>query len=211
MRRASHVIRLIVLIGWLAGLLWISPKRVFACSCIMEAGLTEAETILKAIEDATAVFAGEVTAIQSDSTDNIQVQFAVSKVWKGEIYSQTTVLTGSSGSSCRYDFDAGEEYLVYTYTYERVLHTGLCYRNALLRDTTLDRALLGEGAEPLPGTASPTSAPDVREAATSIPHLSDDLAVSRPQIPIVAGIVMAVGLALLAAIWVYRRGWQRRG
>ncbi|RXZ77815.1 hypothetical protein EBB07_27485 [Paenibacillaceae bacterium] len=133
----------------LGGGVLFKPAMAYACSCAER--LTPAEEL----ERGTAVFAGEVTAIESkegkviSSGDPIKVTFKVSEIWKGEVGSLTDVYTAGSSASCGYDkFEVNQTYIVYASGVEDKLQTGICTRTALLADATEDLQQLGKGEAP---------------------------------------------------------------
>ena len=97
MHRVWSILRLLAVMGWLTALLLISPRHAFACSCAVQEGLTERQEMANALEDASAVFAGEVINIQTNSTSRwfpVRVTLKVSEEWKGDAQSQLSVQTG---------------------------------------------------------------------------------------------------------------------
>ncbi len=98
-----------------------------ACSCALAPG-SPAEEFAKA----DAVFAGVATSVKArrkllilpSSADPVIVEFEVSHVWKGPQEETLTVNTVRRESSCGYEFQKGEQYIVYARNGE----TGLCNR-----------------------------------------------------------------------------------
>ena len=89
--------------------------RVFACS--MESCANQYEIVPPKLARARAVFIGRVTKI--DRNESLKdVEFEVSKVFKGQLGDTVTVNSENVGFSevdCGIDFLVGEEYLVYAY------------------------------------------------------------------------------------------------
>ena len=98
-----------------------------ACSCAFPPGSPAEE-----LAQADAVFAGVATSVKAhrklfilpSSSDPVTVEFDVSHVWKGPQQESLTVKTVRSESSCGYEFQKGEWYVVYARNGE----TGLCSR-----------------------------------------------------------------------------------
>lgn len=116
MRGLSLILAFVVAAGFAATL----PETAYACSCAAPAGGSEEESARGAVQGARAVFAGEVDSIERLSLGTVlssgapvQVNFDVSRVWKGPGYETLTVETERSEASCGYDFDVGRRYLVY--------------------------------------------------------------------------------------------------
>ena len=123
------------------------PESVHACTCA-PSGLPG-----EALERADAVFAGKVTSIKFKGTspyrlssaDPVEVEFKVSRVWKGPLRETFTVETENSGISCGYQFKEGRNYIVYTWGSNR---TGLCTRTAPAWMAFADFVALGPGHRP---------------------------------------------------------------
>ena len=124
-----------------------------ACSCMP----TTPEQSLK---NANAVFAGKVInvveargggrGVQSPSLNGVKVIFEVSKVWKGTPTQQLVITTPDSSASCGYNFEKGQNYLVYASTQDNQLQTGLCSGTKTLSTAQADLAVLGRGETPTP-------------------------------------------------------------
>ena len=104
--------------------------------------------------DQTAVFAGEVTNIESDegpvinSTDPVMVTFQVIEVWKGAPQNTITITTPRESASCGFNFEVGREYVVYAWDNGDGLSTNLCSRTAELSPDLEDLDALGPGTVP---------------------------------------------------------------
>ena len=64
------------------------------------------------------------------------------QVWSGSDAATLIVMTSMSDSACGYNFQEGEEYLVYAYQPEYDLWTNNCTRTALLSEAVEDLAYL---------------------------------------------------------------------
>ena len=147
---------------WLTGLLillilsldWLvtAPPAVYACSCAPPPPPQEA------LAAATAVFAGQVTAVEAkegpiiSSADPVRVTFYVAQVWKGDLPQNVVVTTPREDASCGFNFIVGHEYIVYAQDNGHGLSTNLCSRTAELSPDLEDLNALG------PGTAPPQEA-----------------------------------------------------
>jgi len=132
----------------------VQPRCVWACDCAIP-------PFSDASDGAAAIFAGEVTAVvpsaqESSNATSVTVTFAVSRVWKGSAEPTITVTTAPKSPSCGgYEFQQGQEYLVYARAVDAtlvpkqpaniVLQTELCSRTQPLADATADLAALGDG------------------------------------------------------------------
>lgn len=97
-----------------------SFQTAFACSCLGQPGKrSEAEikaAVVKEFNESASVFSGEVVA-----RDMLTVKFRVITMWKGDALEEFTMPTGTvklgedsyRSSSCDYNFEVGEKYLVY--------------------------------------------------------------------------------------------------
>ena len=121
----------------------LAPKPCTACSCEWPPGSPVEE-----LASHDAVLAGRVVEIvePADFTlgEYLQITFAVSSVWKGESQQMVSISKAADGTMCGYPFELGEQYLVYGYSSEEGLHTGLCsLRNNVLEAATEDIEQLG--------------------------------------------------------------------
>lgn len=156
--------------------LFALPRPAHACLCAPSGSPTEA------LAEADAVFAGEVVAIRAlghppyrlSSADPVEVEFRVSRVWKGPRRERLTVETEFSGASCGYEFKKGRKYIVYTWQGTR---TGLCTRTAPAWMAFADFAALGPGHLPEPTSAADTVGRGACGAATDTDDKPVDIAV----------------------------------
>ena len=147
----------------------VRTESALACSCGEPPGLWES------VEDATAVFAGRVVALESrGNTFAVDVTFAVSRVWKGPAAPELVAYTRSLGAGdCGYPLELEEEYLVYAY--DEALEIWLCTRTTRLMYAEYDLEALGEGRVPVAGATGevevvvppPPGAPNVGIGATA--------------------------------------------
>ena len=127
------------------------PKPAQACSCAPPGSPAAA------LAEADAVFAGKVTSIKPlghppfrmSSADPVEVEFHVSRVWKGPRWETTVIKTELSDISCGYEFKKGGTYIVYVHDGR----TGLCTRTSPAWRAFQDLMALGPGHSPevLPG------------------------------------------------------------
>jgi len=133
----------------------LAMNLVQACSCSYPGTPTQAAA------RADAVFSGRVANIfgpyvESSSADPVRVQFEVSKVWKGNVSTEVTVVTALSSVSCGYEFEKGKVYIVYAYVDDSdfVSHdkgeliTSVCTRTKPLSESEQDLTALGNGYAP---------------------------------------------------------------
>ncbi len=130
------------------------PKPAQACSC------APAGPPAEALAEADAVFAGKVTAIKPlghppfrlSSADPVEVEFQVSRVWKGPRLETTVIETELSETSCGYEFKKGGTYIVYVHDGR----TGLCTRTSPAWRAFQDLVALGPGSRPESGPTTST-------------------------------------------------------
>ena len=140
----------VLLVCMLFGIVLNKPTTTYACSCIVP------DRPSKTLSNSTAVFAGQVTAIDRpiagsivSSADKIAVTFRVTQVWKGPAYKTQWVRTAQSGVSCGYEgFHVGDEYLVYASGTVEDLQTSLCSRTKPYVQAQMDLDELGTGTAP---------------------------------------------------------------
>jgi hypothetical protein len=152
---------LLLAVALLITILVTTNKPAYACRC---AGFP---TPQEALNNATAVFAGRVISVnQSGNTT-----FSVSQIWKGEVL-QKLVVTTPLGSSCGFNFQVGQDYLVYANGERNSLSTGLCDRTKELSSAELELPLLGRGISLLTPSA-PAYSIAIRNPSFESPSLSD--------------------------------------
>ena len=124
------------------------------CVCIKEPHRSEERVKAdrrQSFEKATAVFTGKVVA-----ANGYKVTFKLRKRWKGETSDEITLSTGAvtgvDGApvpeECSYQFQLGEEYLVYTYGPPTEMKASVCLtlatRKAAEEEAGLDEIKLHE-------------------------------------------------------------------
>lgn len=141
----KQVIKIIVVVLFLNIVVDIlsSPLKVSACSCDIP---TDA---IEGMAHADAVFTGEVKEIKKskinrDAYDAVLIQ--VDEIWKGINESQVIVYTG--WTSCQFEFEKGEQYLLYAYKNEDRYHVINCGRSTTTANGVEDIKLLGSGEKP---------------------------------------------------------------
>src|SRR3989338_11606000 len=92
----------------------ISISSALACSCLPS-------SVKDSFSESTEVFQGKVNGVQ-DSGELNYVVFSVSKVWKGDLGSETKVSTAINDGMCGYNFEQGKEYTVFA----NEKHVSLC-------------------------------------------------------------------------------------
>lgn len=122
-----------------------SPGKVYACSCLMPSDP------LTSLEESDAVFRGTVTAVNAgdDVSSNTTVVFQVEEIWKADnVVKLESIETAGDSAGCGYNFEVGNEYIVYASDVEGVYSTSLCSRTTLVADAAEDIAALGQGEFP---------------------------------------------------------------
>lgn len=156
----------------IAGVTLLQPCIAFACSC------APSPSVAASLSSAAAVFSGKVTKVDApqgqviSSADPVTVTFAVQKVWKGATESQLVVTTALDSASCGYNFELGQEYLVYADQNDgagAALSVNLCSRTTILPQAQGDLAALGEGQTPSGGQASNEPSTPAPSAAPTTP------------------------------------------
>lgn len=86
-----------------------------ACSCIASRA-SEKRQVSDSYKHSAAIFSGKVTTMKLTEDGNyFTVTFEVKDSWKGAAAREITVKTAKDSSMCGFNFETGEEYLVYTY------------------------------------------------------------------------------------------------
>jgi hypothetical protein len=103
----------------------------------------------EALDEATAVFAGEVIEVESVTDDPggnyLAATFLVHRAWKGIDDSPVVVETHQDEAACGYPFEVGESYLVYAHSEGSPLTTTLYRRTTPLDLADEDLDALGSG------------------------------------------------------------------
>ncbi|MCR8656652.1 hypothetical protein [Paenibacillus endoradicis] len=114
-----------------------------ACNCFYP------EDAIEALEKSDAVFTGRVKGIKKTTIDNESynaVLIEVNEIWKGIHTTQIIVYT--TWSSCQFDFQQEEDYLLYSYNHEGNYYVMNCGRSTTLASAESDLKQLGQGLEP---------------------------------------------------------------
>lgn len=101
------------------------PVDVLACSCMRP------QPVPEAVEDATRVFVGEVTAVKRVDALHQRVTFHVTEHFKGSRVETVQLITPSDGVMCGYPFNEGSIYVVYAHGEEGDLGSSSCSRTTL--------------------------------------------------------------------------------
>ncbi len=115
----------IVLVFFVALFFKINYRVALACSCMRPLPPLEEK------ERATAVFAGQVISKEQNESQ-IEVNFRVQTIWKGELGDTVTIATGLHSAACGINFNLRETYLVYAFGNNTQLRTNSCSRTQLL-------------------------------------------------------------------------------
>jgi hypothetical protein len=141
---SRRAIRILAAVLVLSGLVYsLSAQMAHACD------FEEPPPPDEAMDNATAVFSGEVIDIveQEDDPDIgfYDVHFQVDRVWKGISDAEVVVETYMDEAICGYPFQESERYLVYAHGPDDDLITALFHRTTPLDRADEDLATLGEG------------------------------------------------------------------
>lgn len=127
----------------------IGPSTSYACDCVKPPSVEDE------LERSQAVFSGKVLEVNEMNKGYMKkkVLLEVAETWKGLSESQVIITTGSGGGDCGYEFQVGEEYLVYAqhssmYGDQEELVSIICDRTTELSTASEDLAVLGEGKAP---------------------------------------------------------------
>ncbi len=114
-----------------------------ACSCAPT-------TVPELVENADAVFLGEVTAIgPAGDVWHRQVNFHILQSWKGVTGTEVGVFTGIGGGDCGAGAPVGERLLVYGFASGSELYMSICSTTGSEQDIKSDMAdLAALGVEP---------------------------------------------------------------
>lgn len=102
----------------------------------------------EAAEQADAMFAGTVTAVEPVGDMDVVATFEVTRVWRGPSAATVEVRTPESSGMCGYVFEVDRDYLVYANERDGELETSIASRTAELKAADDDLQALGEGEQP---------------------------------------------------------------
>ena len=146
----------VVVLGILISLS-LAKQTVNACTCAGPRSTCES------YGSASAVFVGTVISVRVNKPQKsneraeeidwtpVAFKFVVEQAYHGVAGSQVEVFTGSGGGDCGYQFIVGQRYLVYAYSYQNRLSTGICSRTKLYSNATEDLAFLSTLSSATPG------------------------------------------------------------
>ncbi len=126
-----------------------APSRNADCVCIKDHDASEEKVRAdrkNAYEQATAIFEGKVVAL-----DSSKITFKLQKQWKGsskdEVKLSTGTVFGYHGTplpkECSYQFELGQEYLVYTFGREEKMEAASCL-TFKIKEATVEEKLLDQ-------------------------------------------------------------------
>ncbi len=160
----STLIRWSTVLVVAAAFFLFNPTCAYACSCLPP-GTPQEE-----LGRSDAVFAGKVVAlsgrVDAGAAESVDVTFEVSRVWKGAESRTVLLKTPGSSASCGFNFEQGQEYVVYASQQEGNLTAGLCSRTQLLASAADDLAALGTGTTLSGGTETPATLPETGSASS---------------------------------------------
>jgi hypothetical protein len=144
-----------------AALIAINPRGAEACSCLIQ-------TPEQAFAGSTAVFLGTAreiaqTPIPSTLGPLLEVEFDVSRVWKGDVTRAQAVVTPIGAAVCGIGFQTGRPYLVYVTRNDYGLWASLCSQTRAT-DQGADELGLGPGSAPLDNSDAAASEAPVEPA-----------------------------------------------
>lgn len=129
----------------IAGLaVWSIESAARACSCLPPKPPAESA------DNAEAVFEATPTSKKPEGTMAIRYTFEVTRVFKGDVGSEVSIVTANNSAACGRDYDVGTPYLVYASTHEQpdTLSDNLCSRTQPVSAATEDMQVLGRGSTP---------------------------------------------------------------
>lgn len=199
MRRLSFLLAITTTIFFCTTLL--GPDRAYACSCAVETGISAEERIEDAFSLGGAVFSGEAVSIEGpaesaamSSAAPVTVTFDVSEVWKGPQANTLEATTAVSSASCGYNFQTGEEYLVYA---SEDLQVSLCSETKPLSTAKVDLEVLGSADDTVGGNGTLPDTSGVTTLSRLAPHT-------------MAGVAGLAAVLVTLAVFIFSKKFLRR-
>jgi len=187
----------LVAFGSIVMSLALSPESAIACSCVppppeIKSGRELAEwranqvsTIFEGtVEDLElksplleASVGSLISANLDETTPVLQVNFSVSRWYRGGQHSPVRVETGLGGGDCGFPFQKGKQYLVYAYKDDADrLSTGICTATASVEDSRSNLAYLrGESVVPSHRTKASKGGPLCARIIKNQSGLTEDM------------------------------------
>ena len=149
-------IRVALLVPLTGALFLMYPETGYACSCVPSGSPSEE------LAKFATVFQGRVVSVRDlprgegtpESRGQLNVEFDVETVWKGNVNQPMNLTTNIDTAACGVSFVKGVTYIVYSEG-DSTVHR--CSRTRPLSEATEDLAELGQGQPPTQGTASSAS------------------------------------------------------
>lgn len=117
----------------------------WACSCMPPPAPLEAKAQMD------GVFSGTVLSVEGLEPGEmgipVEVTLDVHTIWKGDPGAKVVVRTANNSAACGFNFEEGQQYLVYAHQEDGEWTTNLCTRTAELSRASADLDALGEGAD----------------------------------------------------------------
>ncbi len=143
------LLRLLLVVSMISLGFVISPTSTSACSCALQ-GTPEDE-----LAGSSLVFRGTVTSIGTlDEGESLSIIFDVETVWKGPQSETIKLTTYADSAACGYPFDAGVDYVVYSWNGRDV---GSCGRTAPVELAGEDLAAFDGGVESVGDSGFPST------------------------------------------------------
>ncbi len=124
----------VIFLAFITGFFFaLSASNTFACTCQLPfVPETLNKQVKKAYKESNAIFSGKVIEmVKDEGTHFMRVKFKIEKSYKSKFSKEVIISTGLSGGNCRYKFEIGKSYLVYTSGDIDNLTTGICQRTSL--------------------------------------------------------------------------------
>ena len=133
------LVRLLLIVSMIGLWFVVTPTSTYACSCVPPG------TPAEALAESALVFRGTVTSIgPADERRPLAVHFDVETVWKGSETETITLTTQEDTAACGYPFEAGVEYVVYSWD---GVDVGRCGRTAPVELAGEDLAAFDGGVQ----------------------------------------------------------------
>jgi|GEM_PF-1424705 len=116
----------------------IGVEKVYACSCVMKS------TYAEDLEKKSHVFDATVVDKTDHDQSTLDVELAVSAIWKGEAERETHVLTAPYSDACGYEFNIGTRYAVFASEIDGALHVSFCSATTPIADMSSIFTELGQ-------------------------------------------------------------------
>ena len=170
-------------------LLALLPRPAHACSCFYDSEISDEERVQGYLNDSSIAFVGTLESQVRLPEEDVELNFVVENVFKGDVDTYTTILTAPDSAQCGVYFAEGARVLIFANEYDSGAYfAGLCGGSGENPSAEMI-SYLGDGYAP---TANEPPVPPVTT-------------VQLPITSILLGVLLLVGLLVSGTLYLRSR------